>query len=95
MTHQVSRLIACMNSHFARHDQSAVDCETWRQLRRHIVRMNTALHLVRVTLREERERGIPLTAETGRKLEGWTLWGAGAVKNPAPSDRVKNPCRPP
>src|SRR5215475_11668997 len=92
MTHQVSRLIACMNSHFARDDQSPADCEMWRQLRRHIVRMKTALHLVHLTLREERGRGMPLTAETGRKLEGWACWGTGPAKNSTSGDGVKNPC---
>jgi hypothetical protein len=84
MSDQLLRLIACMNSHFTCDDRSPADCETWRQLRRHIVRMRDALTLVYITLREERKRGIPLTAETGRKLEGWAHWGSGsaAVRKP-------------
>lgn len=79
MGDQLIRLIAGMNSHFACNDQLPADCDAWHQLRRHVVRMNTALVLVYVTLREERESGIPLTPETGRKLEGWARWGAGAI----------------
>jgi len=79
MTHQVSGLIACMNSHFACDDQSPVDCETWRHLRRHIVRMNTALHLVRVTLREEREPGIPLHGKDRAQARGVGTLGRGSL----------------
>jgi len=92
MTHQMSRLIARMNSHFACDDQSPADCETWRQLRRRIVRMKTALALVYVTLREERERDIPLTAETTRKLEGWAHWGLCSSTPPA-ADLGKSSCK--
>ena len=80
MTHQLFRLIACMNSHFACDEQLPADCETWRQLRRHIVRMHSTLTLVHITLRDERKRGIPLTPETGRKLEGYARWGSGPIK---------------
>jgi hypothetical protein len=36
--------------------------------------MRDALN-VHGTLHDERERGIPLTPETARKLEGWARWG--------------------
>jgi len=46
----------------------------WRQLRRHIVRMNDALTLVHSTLRAERELGIALSEETAHKIEGYARW---------------------
>jgi len=58
------------------HEQSSADCETWRQLGRHIVRMQNGLTLVYLTLRDERELGIPLTPETARKLEGYACWAS-------------------
>jgi hypothetical protein len=70
------RLMARMDSVFACDDQPPAGCNEWRELKRHIVRMRDGLTLVHVTLREERERGIPLTAETARKLEGWAALGA-------------------
>jgi|SRR5262245_14552793 len=83
MTHQLSHLIACMNSHFASDEQLPADCETWRHLRRHIVRMQNALTLVYLMLRDERELGIPLTADTARKLEGYARWGSCDSTPPA------------
>jgi hypothetical protein len=61
---QLFRLMARMDSMFACDDQSPADRNDWRELKRHIVRMKDALTLVHVTLREERERGIPQSAET-------------------------------
>jgi hypothetical protein len=75
MSHQLYRLMARMDRVFACDDQSPTDRNDWRDLKRHIARMRDGLTLVHVTLREERERGIPLTAETARKLEGWARWG--------------------
>ena len=97
MTHQLLHLIACMNSHFACDDQLPADCETWRQLRRHIVRMHSALILVYMTLRDERERGLPLTKETGRKLERYARWGSVPTKTTqlAKEGGQFNPCRRP
>ena len=48
MGDQLFRLIAGMNTHFACNDQLPADCDAWHQLRRHVVRMNTALVLVYV-----------------------------------------------
>jgi len=67
-----------MDGHFAADDQSPADRNDWKALKRHIVRLMDGLALVETTLREERERGIPLTAETGRKLEGYARFGLGA-----------------
>jgi hypothetical protein len=39
--------------------------------------MKDALNLVETTLREERERGRPFTAEMARKLEDYARWGLG------------------
>ena len=75
MSHQLYRLMARMDSVFACNDQSPANRNDWRELKHHIVRMRDGLTLVHVTLREERERGISLTAETARKLEGWARWG--------------------
>ena len=75
MDDKLFRLIASMDSVFACDDQSPADCARWRELKRQIIRMKDALDLVRVTLSEERERGIPLTAETGLKLEGYLRRG--------------------
>src|SRR5262249_41199678 len=72
---QLYRLMARMDSVFACNDQSPANRNDWRELKHHIVRMRDGLTLVHVTLREERERGISLTAETARKLEGWARWG--------------------
>jgi hypothetical protein len=35
------------------------------------------LTLVQTTLREERDRGVPLSADTARKLEGYASFGLG------------------
>jgi hypothetical protein len=75
MTDKLFRLIASMDSVFACDDQSPADCARWRELKRHIIRMKDALDLVETTLREERERGIPLTTEASRKLEGYARFG--------------------
>jgi hypothetical protein len=75
MADQFFRLIAQLDGHFAADDQSPADCNRWHELKRHLVRMKDALDLVETTLREERERGIPLTAETARKLEGYARFG--------------------
>jgi hypothetical protein len=47
----------------------------WREFRRHMVKVLDGLRLVETTLREERVRGIPLTADTGRKLERFARFG--------------------
>jgi len=75
MSYQPFRLSARMESVFACDDQSPADRNDWRELKRRIVRMKDALELVYITLSEERQRGIPVTAETARKLEGWARWG--------------------
>src|SRR5262249_49786051 len=75
MSYELYRLMARMDSVFACDDQSPADRNDWRELKPHIVRMRDGLTLVHVTLREERERGISLTAETAHKLEGWARWG--------------------
>jgi hypothetical protein len=75
MTDKIFNLIATMDSHFAADDQSPADRARWLVLKRHLIGMKDALDLVRVTLSEERERGIPLTAETGLKLEGYVRRG--------------------
>ena len=75
MSYELYRLMARMDCVFACEDQHPAGRNEWRELKRHIVRMRDGLTLVHVTLREERERGIPLTAETARKLEGWARWG--------------------
>ena len=89
MSHHLFRLMARMDSVLACDDQSPAERNDWRELKRHIVRMKDALTLV-MTVREERERGIWLMADTARKLEGWARWGAGPVKNPPPR-MIKNP----
>jgi hypothetical protein len=70
-------LIAGLESHFAADDMSPADVDRWRALKYHIVRMKDALDLVEISLREERERGIPITAETSRKIEGYARFGLG------------------
>jgi len=74
------------------HEQSSADCETWRQLGRHIVRMQNGLTLVYLTLRDERELGIPLTPETARKLEGYACWGS-CFSTPPAADLEKSSCK--
>jgi hypothetical protein len=39
--------------------------------------MKDSLDLVQTTLREERERGKPLSTDTARKLEGYAHFGLG------------------
>jgi hypothetical protein len=51
-----------MNSHFAFDEQLPADCASWRHFN-HIVRLQNALTLAYLTLRDERELGIPLTAD--------------------------------
>jgi hypothetical protein len=71
-------IIAQLDGHFAADDVSPADASTWRECRRHIIRMRDGLLMVQTTLREERERGTPLTADTGRMLEGYAKFGLGA-----------------
>ena len=70
MSYELSRLMARMDSVFACDDQSPADRNDWRELKHHIVRMRDGLTLVHVTLREGRQRGIPLTAETASQARG-------------------------
>jgi hypothetical protein len=74
---QLLRIIAQLDGLFAADDCSPADADRWQELKRHITRLRDALLLVETTLREERERGIPLTADTGRKLEGYARFGLG------------------
>lgn len=74
---QLYRIIASLDGHFAVDDISEADADRWRALRRHVVRMRDELTLVETTLREERVRGIPITAETARKFEGYARFGLG------------------
>jgi hypothetical protein len=73
--HQLFRLIALMDSHFAADDQAPADAANWRELKRRIVRMKDGLDMVHNTLRDERERGIPFMPETARKIEGYARFG--------------------
>jgi hypothetical protein len=77
MAVQLFRLIALLDSHFAADDQLSADAARWREFRRSVIRMKDALDLVQTTLRKEREQGVPLTADTARKLEGYVRFGLG------------------
>jgi hypothetical protein len=77
MADQLFRLIASLDSHFAADDQLPADAARWREFRRSVIRMKDALDLVQTTLRKEREQGVPLTADTARKLEGYARFGLG------------------
>ena len=92
MSYQLFRLMARMDSVFACNDQAPADRNDWRELKRHIVRMKTTLTLVHLTLREERERGVSLTAQTARKLEGYTRWGL-CYPTPSVADPEKSSCQ--
>jgi hypothetical protein len=74
---QLFRLIARLDDHFAADDQLPANAARWRELKRHVIQMKNALDLVQTTLREERERGVPLTSDTPRKLEGYARFGLG------------------
>jgi len=71
------RLTAQLDSHFAAEDVLPAHLEHWREVKRHIARMMGGLTLVEMTLREERERGIPIAEEAVRKLEGYARLGLG------------------
>lgn len=75
MTDQLFRLISTLDNHFAAPDISPADVARWRDLKRHLEPMKDALDLVHPTLREKRERGIPLTREEARKLEEYVRLG--------------------
>jgi hypothetical protein len=77
MAHQLFRLIARMDDHFAADDQLPADAARWRELKRYVIQMRNALDLVQTTLREEREGGVPLSADTVRKIEGYARFGLG------------------
>jgi hypothetical protein len=62
---------------FAADDQLPADAMRWRELRHSVIRIKDALDLVQTTLRKEREQGVPLTADTARKLEGYVRFGLG------------------
>jgi hypothetical protein len=79
-------------------DQLPTDRDHWRELKRHVVRMKVTLNLVHTTLGEESERGIPLTAETGRKLEGyaqrpWAFEEASLHSTTPGADLEKSSCK--
>ena len=65
--HVIFRLIARMDSHFACDNRFPADCALWRELKRRIIRRKDAVDRVETTLREERERGIPLTSDTAQR----------------------------
>jgi hypothetical protein len=69
------RLLASLDNHFSTDDNSPADQDRWRALKRHIIRMKDALDLVETTLRHHRERGIPLTDDEARKVEGYAKFG--------------------
>jgi hypothetical protein len=71
------RLTAQLDSHFAAEDVLPAHVEHWREVKRHIARMMGGLTLVEMTLREERERGIPITEEAVQKLESYARFGLG------------------
>ena len=75
MADKLSRLMRAMDNHFAPADAFPGNAARWRELKRQIVRMKDALDIVHTTLREERERGTPITAATARKLEGYARFG--------------------
>jgi hypothetical protein len=74
---QLFRIIAKLDGHFAADDVSPADADRWRELKRHIVRMKDGLDLVATELRAQHERGIPLTDDAARKLEGYARFGLG------------------
>jgi hypothetical protein len=77
MADKLFRILAHLDAHFAADDVLPADADRWRELKRYIVRMEDALDVVHTTLREQRERGIALTADTARKLEGYARFGLG------------------
>jgi hypothetical protein len=79
------RLIAQLNGHFAADDMSPADAANWRECRRHILNMLDGLRLVEATLRVDRVRGIPLTTDTGRKLERYARFGIEGTSTEAPN----------
>ena len=89
MAHQLFRLIAQLDSHFAADDQLPADGARWREFRRSVIRMKDALDPVQTTLREERERGVALIADTARKLEGYVRFGLGQARSSAVEARVE------
>jgi hypothetical protein len=76
-TEAINLPLAALDNHFAADDQLPADAARWRELKRHLVPMKDALDLVQTTLREERERGMALTADTAHKLEGYARFGLG------------------
>jgi hypothetical protein len=71
------RLTAQLDSNFAMDAVLPAYVEHWCEVKRHIARMMGGLTLVEMTLREERERGIPISEETARKLERDVRFGLG------------------
>ena len=78
---QVRRIIAALDKHLADEDRFSADADRWRELKRHIVAMREALDLVATTLREQRQRAIPLTDDAARKLEGYARFGLGEKRD--------------
>jgi len=75
MSQRLLHLMKSIDSVFACDGQPTADRNNhWRQLKRHIMRMNDALDLVHTTLRVERELGISLSQDTARKIEGYARW---------------------
>ena len=75
--------IAALDGHFAAADVSEADADKWCALKRHLVHMKDALDLVETTLRHLRERGIPLTDDEARKIEGYARFGLGEKSSSA------------
>jgi hypothetical protein len=60
-------------------DKLPADRDRCREMKRHLIRMKDALDIVQTTLRDRRERGQSLTAETAHKLlEGSVSERAGS-----------------
>jgi hypothetical protein len=76
MAHQLFRLIAQLDSHFAADDQLPADGARWRELKRHITRMKDGLDLARIEL-ESLERGAPQAKEIVRKALQHLRFGLG------------------
>jgi hypothetical protein len=77
---QLLRIVTQLDGHFAAADHTPVDVDRWRELKGHIARMLGALFLIDITLRDERERGIPLSdlsEEMVRKIEKHARFGLG------------------
>ena len=70
MAHQLFRLIAQLDSHFAADDQLPADGARWRELKRHITRMKDGLDLARIELEKSGERTPCLVTSSRYALRG-------------------------